>query len=318
MKKEYVIIREGNAKELTRQVKRQGNTTLGFPLKGKKKLHIQVQFPPKVLKYIQNGAEIKVFQVSSGIAPSFKPRIVVALEGAHDCFHSSKLLNNYFHYIPKGMKKVLGVDINRLGEYMVVFNTLVPLPPDLMKLTEKYNHLEKVLKELNRGFLRKRKEYDSLGCCKLKGELHRVYARRSRLLREITRLLPHFLAAVIVKKKCQILKIEDLTSDPTDTKGALAKAIYTMPDNLYIYKKAVWLASLELGYDVQLVSVPPYHTSSTHYGCGGKIARSKYHYDFAPCKKCGQQVNTHENAALNIASLKGTCLPHDLFPSVHV
>ncbi|MCE7742259.1 MAG: transposase [Candidatus Heimdallarchaeota archaeon] len=318
MKKDYVITREGNAEELTRQAKKQGTTTLGFPQMGKKKLSAQVLFPPKVLEYIDNGAEIKIFQVSSGGAPSFKPRVDVVLEGAHDCFRSSKLLHSYLPKIPKGRKQVIGLDINRLGEFMVTFNTPSSVPNDLMKLAERYNHLEKVMKDLNFGFLRKRKEYDILGSCKLKGELNRVYKRRHRLLREITRRLPHFLAAVMVKKKCQTLKIEDLVADPAGTKGALAKAIYTMPDNLHIYKKAVWLASLELGYDIQLESVPPYHTSSKHYGCGGTIARDKGHHDFAPCKKCGHKVNTHENAALNISSLKGTPLPYNLFPSSHV
>ena len=162
------------------------------------------------------------------------------------------------------------------------------------------------------------KEYDSQGCCKLKGELNRVYTRRRRILREITRLLPHFLAAVLVKKNCTIFKIEDLTADPTGKKGALAKAIYSMPDSTLIYKKAVWLASLELGYNVQLEAVPAQLTSLIHYGCGGVIARQLGQYDIAPCKKCGQKINTHDNAAQNIASRSGTIFPHDIFPSLHV
>jgi hypothetical protein len=319
MKKEYVITREGNASNLTKQVKKQGTTTLGFPQKGKKKLNAKVLFPPKVLEYLHNGAEIKVFQISSGSAPNFKPRVDVVLEGTHDCFCSSTLLHMYLAKIPRGRKKVLGLDINRLGEYMVVFNTPIPLPQDLLQLAAHYKKLtDKTLKELNKGFLNKRKVYDFRGACKLKGELNRVYKRRSRLLREITRLLPHFLAAVMVKKQCQTLKIEELAVDPAGTKGALAKTIYNMPDSLYIYKKAIWLASLELGYDVELEAVPSHHTSSNHYGCGGVIARDENHYDIAPCTKCGQQVNTHYNAALKIASLHGTFLPYNLFPSTHV
>ncbi len=182
-------------------------------------------FPPKVLEYLDNGAGIKVFQVSSGGAPSFKPRVDVVLEGTHDCFRSSKLLHSYLPQIPGRRKKVLGLDINRLGEYMVVFNTPVTVPKDLLKLAERYQKLtKKVIDELNLGFLTKRKSYDVRGSCKLKGELNRVYNRRSRLLREITRRLPHFLAAVMVKKQCQTLKIEELVADPAGTKGALAKA----------------------------------------------------------------------------------------------
>ena len=319
MKKDYVITRQGNAQELTDQIKKQGWTELGFPKQGKKKLVAQVHFPPKTLEYLNNGAYIRVFQVSSGKAPSYKPRIDVVLEGTHGCFHSSTLLHRYLSQIPGKKTSTLGVDINRLGQYMVVFNSAVPLPPDLLALANHYDHLsKKVIDELNRGFLRKRKEYDTHGSCKLKGELNRVYTRRYRILREITRLLPHFLAAVLVKKKCKVLKIERLTADATGTKGALAKAIYTMPDSLFIYKKAVWLASLELGYDVKLATVNPYYTSSIHYTCGGSLPRQQGQYDFTPCTKCGQQVNTHFNAARNIASLQGTLLPPDSFPSKHV
>ena len=319
MKKNYVITRQGNAQELTDQIRNQGWTELSFPKQGKKRLVAQVHFPPKVVEYLNNGAHIKVFQVSSGQAPSYKPRVDVVLEGEHICFHSFTLLHRYLPQIPSKKISTLGVDINRLGQYMVVFNSAAPLPPDLLDLANHYDHLsKKVLEELNRGFLRKRKEYDVHGSCKLKGELNRVYTRRSRILREITRLLPHFLAAVLVKKQCKVLKIERLTADPTGTKGALAKAIYTMPDSLFIYKKAVWLASLELGYKVHLESVNPFHTSTIHHSCGGSLTRQKGQYDVAPCTKCGQQVNTHFNAAQNIASLKGTLLPLDPFPSSHV
>ena len=260
----------------------------------------------------------KILQISSGCAPSFKPRVDVVLEGTHACFHSTILLHHYLSPISRKTVPILGVDINRLGQHMVAFNTSTPLPKDLLQLTEHYAHLSaKVLPELNRGLLRKRKEHDARGCCKLRGELERVYTRRHRILREILRLLPHFLAAVLVKKKCKVLKIEHLTVDPTGTKGALAKAIYTMPDSLFIYKKAVWLASLELGYDLQLESVLPYHTSTTHFSCGGVLTRQSGQYDVAPCKKCGQLVNTHNNAAKNIASLPGTLLPPDSFPSTH-
>ncbi|MHA1202778.1 MAG: zinc ribbon domain-containing protein, partial [Candidatus Heimdallarchaeaceae archaeon] len=315
MKKDYVITRQGNAKTLTTQIKKQGWTELCFPQKGKKKLVAKTLFPSKLREYIHNGAEIKLFQVSSGQAPSYKPRVDVVLEGTMDCFHSSTLLHTYLPLISSRKKAVLGLDINRLGVHMVAFNTSVSLPPDILLLAERYSHLTaKVLPELHRGLMRKRKARDTFGFCKLQGELNRVYTRRMRIIRELTRFLPHFLAAVMVKKQCKTLKIEQLTVDPSGNKGALAKAIYTMPDNLIIYKKAVWLASQELGYQVQLESVSPYHTSTIHYGCGGKLVRNQSQYDHAPCRKCGLKVNTHTNAAHNIASLSGMLLPSDPLP----
>ncbi len=129
MKKEYVITREGNAKVLTEKAKKQGWTELGFPQRGKKKAKARVLFLPKVLEYLRNGASIKILQVSSGEAPSYKPRVDVVLEGTHECFRSTTLLHHYMTTIPSGNIPTLGVDINRLGEFMVTFNTLVKLPP---------------------------------------------------------------------------------------------------------------------------------------------------------------------------------------------
>ncbi|MBA7548241.1 hypothetical protein ES705_40689 [subsurface metagenome] len=318
MKKEYVITREGNAKVLTEKAKKQGWTDLGFPQRGKKKTKARVLFPPKVLEYLRNGANIKILQVSSGEAPSYKPRVDVVLEGTHECFRSTTLLHHYRSTIPLGNAPTLGVDINRLGKFMVTFNTSIDLPPDLLKLAERYNLLtDKVLKELNRGLAKKRKSYDSRGCCKLLGELNRVYTRRSRIMREILRLLPFFLVAVIVKHHSRVLKIEELNVDPTGTKGALAKAIYTMPDNSFIYEKAVWLASSELGYDILLEQVDPFHTSLLHNVCGGVLDRKLGHYDYAYCKACGLKVNTHFNAALNISEKQGQPLSSRSFPPLN-
>ncbi len=318
MKNEYVITREGNAKVLTAKVRKQGWTELGFPQRGKKKVKARILFPPKVLEYLRNGAIIKILQVSSGEAPSYKPRVDVVLEGIHECFRSTTLLHQYMPTIPSGNAPTLGVDINRLGKFMVAFNTSINLPPDLLKLAERYNLLtDKVLKELNRGLDKKRKNHDSHGCCKLIGELNRVYTCRSRILREILRLLPFFLAAVIVKHHNRVLKIEELNVDPTGTKGALAKAIYTMPDNSFIYEKAVWLASSELGYNVLLEQVNPFHTSLLHNVCGGVLARNSENYDYTYCKTCGLQVNTHFNAALNISSKPGRPLSSLSFPPLN-
>ena len=318
MKKEYVFTREGNAKVLTAKVKKQGWTELGFPQRGKKKTKARILFPPKVLEYLRNGANIKILQVSSGEAPNYKSRVDVVLEGTHECFRSTALLHHYMTTIPAGNTPTLGVDINRLGKFMATFNTPIDLPPDLLKLAERYNLLtNKVLKELNRGLAKKRKNHDSHGCCKLLGELNRVYTRRSRIMREILRLLPFFIASVIVKHHSRVLKIEELNVDPTGTKGALAKAIYTMPDNTFIYEKAVWLASSELGYDVLQEQVNPFKTSRLHNFCGGVLDRNSKNYDYSYCKACGLKVNTHFNAALNISAKHGRPLSSRSFPPLN-
>ncbi|MFX0066406.1 MAG: hypothetical protein ACFFC7_29960 [Candidatus Hermodarchaeota archaeon] len=43
--------------------------------------------------------------------------------------------------------------------------------------------------------------------------------------------------------------------------------------------------------------VDPRGTNRVHVGCGGRLKRSKKYYDLAPCTKCDDLVNTHDNAA---------------------
>ncbi|MFX1253903.1 MAG: hypothetical protein ACFFCZ_19990 [Promethearchaeota archaeon] len=43
--------------------------------------------------------------------------------------------------------------------------------------------------------------------------------------------------------------------------------------------------------------VDPRGTSRLHVGCEGRLKRSKNYYDLAPCTKCNNLVNTHDNAA---------------------
>ena len=135
---------------------------------------------------------------------------------------------------------------------------------------------------------------------KAKGELTRVYQRRKNLLLEIKNYLVHFIASAIIKSKCKIFCIEDLNLDPRGTKGALAKAIYSMPDDKNIIDKAILLASHILGYQVQLIRVDARKTSTLHNKCGGLLQRSNKAYDYANCKRCNKLVNTHTNAAKNI------------------
>lgn len=285
MNKKYVISREGNAAELTNLAISRNWLKLDFPRKSKAKFSAKVWFPDKVLEYMNNGAIIKVFQVSSGEAPSYKFRVDVILEGTHDCFNSTKLLDYYLTSIPKGLLSTIGVDINRLGEFMISLNINVDLPIDLLLLAEKYLHLrEKTLPELNKGLSKYRKQKNSKYYCKLKGELRRVYNKQRNILQEIVRRAPFFLAAVMIKKKCQVLKTEELQFDPSGKKGALAKAIYSMPDSYHIFEKAVWLASKRLDYSVKFVQVSPHNTSRLHHSCNGIINRSTNNYDFASCK----------------------------------
>lgn len=119
-----------------------------------------------------------------------------------------------------------------------------------------------------------------------------------------------------MKSKCKLFCIEDFTKSPRGKRGAIAKAIYNMPHHINIFEKAVQIATYILGYEVKLVYVNPQNTSKIHNNCGGYIQRTPNSYDYAVCDKCGTRVNTHSNAALNIATkgeqkIKNLKLPLD-------
>lgn len=319
MKKNYVITRPGNAKDMTYLAFNNGRFELGFPKKNHPKLIAQVIFPSKIIEYIKNGAEIKVLQIRSGEAPSYKPRISVVMEGESTNFLSNKLVNEYKKQISKSQTSIIGVDINRIGEHMVSFNVTAKLPKDLLVLSNRYYKLtNNQIKKLNSSLKMKGKNKDSLYYCKNKGELNRVHKRRNNILHEIKSRLPYFIAAVLIKNKCKIFCVENLQNNPRGKRGALARAIYNMPDCVNIYEKAVSIATKELGYNIELIKIDPRNTSTRHFGCGGILERNLGSYDYAPCKKCGQKVNTHINAAKNIAE-KGVKESQSLhFPSSHV
>ena len=147
----------------------------------------------------------------------------------------------------------------------------------------------------------KGKQKDSYNYIKAKGELRRVHQKRINILREIRKIIPHYLAAVIVKGNCKLFCVEDLEKNTRGKKGALAKAIFSMPYRENLFEKTVQIASHILGYEVKLIVVDPRNSSKYHYNCGGLIQRDWKNYDYAECKKCGKRVNTHYNAAKNIA-----------------
>jgi len=303
MKKDYVVLRPGNAKEMTELAKKYGKFNLGFTLKGFPRITGTLVFSPKILDYLRKGANIKVLLIQSGISPSYKIKVSVVLEGDSNLFLNTKCIKELLKSIQTKKTEILGLDINRLGEHMITFSNQIPIPPKLEKLVKRYLLItNKTIPELSFSLKSKSFSKKSSLYVKTKGELYRVYQRRKKLLKEIYNLSTHFIAAVIIKSKCEVLCIEDLNLDPRSKRGSLAKAIYNMPDDENIYYKASQLASKILKYPVQLISVNPQYTSTKHNECGGILKRHSGSYDFSVCDQCNKKVNTHHNAAKNIES----------------
>jgi hypothetical protein len=318
MKKDYVIVRPGNARKMTDMARTQGRFEFGFTLRKSPKITAFLVFPKKVIEYLQNGANVKILLVKSSPAPSYKIRVSVVLEGSTDMFLSTKLTNQLAKKIRTQQDDVLGLDINRLGEYMLALSNGVRIPKELKILIKRYKHLSSVvIPQLSRSLLNKIKQRKTRNYIKNKGELARVYKKRIKLLSEIKNFSSHFIAAVLVRSKSKLLCIEDLLINPSGSKGPLAKVFYSMVDENYIFVKAVLLASKILNYEIKLVKVNPWNTSVVHNNCGGHIIRSPNYYDISPCNKCRKNVNTHLNAARNIQEKGVQVLKSSNFPSSH-
>ena len=107
---------------------------------------------------------------------------------------------------------------------------------------------------------------------------------------------------MLLQTRSPVLCIEELSCSTYRTRGALAKAIISMPDNEDIYTRSAmtvqWLSSNQ----ISVIEVDAWNTSQSHHlSCltepKGKIQRSSLHYDLAPCSACGLMINTHHHAA---------------------
>lgn len=318
MKKDYVVIRPGNAQKMTELALKDGSFDLGFPLKGFPRIEGSLIFPKKVYEYIKNGAKIKVLQIKHGLAPSYKLRVSVILEGSFKMFLSTKLTKELCKRVKTKPTEVLGLDLNRLSDYMLVFSNNIPLPKQLKFLIKRYHDLNsRLIPQMSNSLKVKGRERDPHKFLKTKGELNRLYNKKKKILSEIKHYVPYFVAAVLIKSKSSFLCIEDLNFNPQRKKKSLAKAFYSMPDEIDIFEKAVLIASKISGKKIKLIKINPRGTSSFHYRCKGRLSREQYYYDNALCAKCGNMIDAHKNAAQNIREKGEKLLQSTNYPSSH-
>ena len=315
MNKDHVILRPGNATQMTDLVKKKGMFDLVFVLKHNPRIYGTLVFSKRVQQYIHNGARIKVLMIQSGSEPSCKLKVSVVLEGDYKAFISTELIHKLIKQLRIKRTNFLGLDINRLGKYALAFSIDIPLTKKLLSLMNKYEKLSSIeIPRLSSALKNAGRIKHSYRYVKVKGELSRIYNKRKKILKEVKNYVAHFIAAVIVRSGCKVFCIENFRIDPRGKRGALAKAIYNMPDDSNIFEKAVFLASSVLNYGVKLVLVDPRKTSTYHNGCKGIIHRTRGSYDIAKCKKCGKLVNTHTNAAKNIRDIGFKSLKTSNFP----
>ncbi len=313
MGSKYVVGRPGSSTVMTSLAKTKGSFTITIwpPYHRKKALSAIIRFSKKLRQYLANGARLQLLVLRSSPAPSNKLLVDVVFTGECRMFLSTAFLkNNSLEFtLPLSGSPALGIDVNRIGPYVLAFSEHTTLPAGLTTVMNRYLHLEKVLPSLYRCFARWKNLYDrrpssfrQRRVLKFSRELSFVYARRKRLLSEIHRQCSQLIAHVVFQTGSSLLAIEDLHLSARGTRGALAKTILSMPDGVDLFTRALLLVEHFSGYCVTLRSVNPAYTSTgPHVGCpsssAGHLTRSSSSYDFVLCPSCDSLVNTHFNAA---------------------
>lgn len=309
----YVVDRPGNNKVLTDLALQQGNFTIGiWPYrKPKQRIEASVIFHKSVGRFLKQGAKIQMLVLEAGDAPGHQLLVKVVLKGPRWTFFSRKQIDEG----PKSIRAsvvsspVLGVDVNRIGDDVVAFSDPVVLPDQLTHTSRNYHTLDRTLSDLHLAFTRAQlwalnfpSVFSYRHLMKINGELDRVYARQHRLRDDIHQQCGHLMSSLLIHGKYKILAMEDLDLTARHTRGALAKAILNMPDEVDLFERSTLVASWITGETLQLVPIDPRNTSrGKHLGCPadspGNIRRTQGQYDIGICSGCNQSVNTHQHAA---------------------
>ena len=313
----YVVERPGNAQILTELGKIQGSFPVKIfePGKRKKGIVATVILSPSVRQFLAAGATIKTLTLVSGTAPAFKLTVKIVLRGRIEWFFSRKALEKTAPLVltqATDHVDAIGVDINRPGKNIIAFSEPVRESKLLQTLCNHYDNLGKTIQQLAKTFKKVQAETkqspsteNNKHLHKLRGELTRVYARRKRLLQEIGHEVVRYLTTVFLQTHCPIGCFEELQLTARGTKGALAKAILSMPDDRAILYRFMLLYEWITGRKLLGVLVPPQWTSQgEHLDCPvipkGRVRRSGKHWDTAPCLSCYLLVDTQTLAARHI------------------
>ena len=319
----YVIKRSGNGKQLTQDAVTQGYTTVLIKPNSKKirwlnAIPCNVMIHKKLQEYLSKGAVITSLIFSAGTAPSYKPRCQVIMEGEYGMFVSTRRILAYKEKLQQLYKQpvtssILGLDVNRISEYLVAYSEAVPLPQELVALCKHYLVLGDQIKKQSQLVTRadtnrhhSATPNNQQKYCKALTELQSIQSKRKRLRTEIHYYCSFITSSALLAFTSDYLAVELLDVSTDHIRGSLAKAVSSMPDDLDLYIRAVVVAQTLTTKKLTLVTVDPYKTSqSEHIGCShipvGKPIRTAQQYDVARCSACNKFINTHTLAAQHIS-----------------
>jgi hypothetical protein len=164
------------------------------------------------------------------------------------------------------------------------------------------------------------------------------YRRRVKELRCVNRRKHELKKAAYLRAAETIYKLitetrpdfffyEDLQGLSTRGKrGSFAKLLTWMLTRIDAVMELVENWCQASGVATRFKKLDARNTSSIHNRCGGRLLRGSGQWDNAPCKRCGQIINTHVNAAFNLIIrgltryldliLSGLEFPPDQLPSL--
>ena len=191
--------------------------------------------------------------------------------------------------------EAIAIDVNRRGEYAIVTSLGLSIPDEINKINQRLDKIsDKIIPHFQSLIKRTTNEFKKI---KHQFLVSLLYDRKKDLRTDYHRRLIEWLGCQMGSSKAETLVIEDLNCHTYGTKGALAKAIESMADETSLYAREVYAISIHDDRNCKLVTLDARNSSRIHVDCGGQLKRDFENYDFAPCSKCKQKVNTHANAA---------------------
>jgi len=332
MKHDQVIIRPGDASVLTQRMRQDGYVDLWVPncplprLKGtifrqrassrprviervQKRLLLRVPASAKMRQILQQGAHIQLIQLMPPRGPARKIHVNITFTGHPLAFVAIKHLSpralqayqEDIVFLPSSDLR-LATDLNRIGPDVIAFSTGSPLSTPLRQTCRAYHQTSRTLQQLHRCLSLAQRGSSSHRPRALHQELSHVERRRQNLRKAVhDRCGPEIGQQLVLTHACLLLS-EALALNPTGTRGGLAKAIYNMPDDVAILERAV--SSVSVTFPDRVLTLRLYRpdgTSLIHVNCPhdppGRLKRTPSHYDWAPCSRCHQVINTHINSS---------------------
>jgi len=314
----YVIEREGTGKVLTQQAREKGSFWIRIYAEGQKRLgvYVDVLIHDKIRHFLEQGANIASVIVSAGDAPTRKVKIRIVMDGRRWMFLSELEIKKQILTftdqniaISDEIDQGLGLDINQLGNSVLAFSEPYLQSKQLQTLITNYKKLEQPIAEAGRQLTQKHTRFchhasntNKKSWLKQLSELERLYARRKRLLKSIHQHSQLFTSAVLLHSRVSLFSVEDLRLSAKHTRGALAKAILSLPDEPELTAIATMTANWINGQTINLERVHPHYTSqAVHLDClkhpAGKISRQSGNSELGKCSSCNKLVPIHYHAA---------------------